>query len=106
MSSDSGPLVSIVIPIYNEEAILERALNELLREWRMLPLRFEIILAENGSQDRTVAITPPPPRNVASQSNAGPTPRKSTTIPRAETSAALSAASTPRARARVLSNEQ
>lgn len=56
MSPDNIPLVSIVIPIYNEEAILERALNELLREWRIRPLRFEIILAENGSQDRTVAI--------------------------------------------------
>ncbi len=56
MSSDLKPHVSIVIPIYNEEAILERAVHELRRELQLGELRMEVILAENGSQDRTAAI--------------------------------------------------
>lgn len=50
------PHISIVIPVYNEEAILHAAVVD-LRE-RLLPLdwHYEIILAENGSKDRTVEI--------------------------------------------------
>lgn len=50
------PKISIVIPIYNEEAILHAAVVD-LRE-RLAPLRwhYELILAENGSRDRTVSI--------------------------------------------------
>ena len=49
------PDVSIVIPIYNEEGILREAVTELLAG---LPgdLSFEIILAENGSKDRTAEL--------------------------------------------------
>ena len=49
------PDVSIVIPVYNEEGILREAVSELLDR---LPkdLAFEIILAENGSNDRTVEL--------------------------------------------------
>jgi glycosyltransferase involved in cell wall biosynthesis len=56
LSSDLTPHVSIVIPIYNEEAILERAVHELRRELQGGELRVELILAENGSRDRTAAI--------------------------------------------------
>lgn len=50
------PDISIVIPVYNEEAILHAAVVD-LRE-RLVPLAwsYEIILAENGSKDRTVEI--------------------------------------------------
>ena len=50
------PRISIIIPIYNEEAILHAAVVD-LRE-RLAPMRwtYEIILAENGSKDRTVEI--------------------------------------------------
>jgi glycosyltransferase involved in cell wall biosynthesis len=50
------PQISIVIPIYNEEGILHASVVD-LRE-RLSPLRwdYEVILAENGSKDRTVAI--------------------------------------------------
>jgi glycosyltransferase involved in cell wall biosynthesis len=50
------PHISIVIPIYNEEGILHAAVVD-LRE-RLAPLHwdYEVILAENGSKDRTVAI--------------------------------------------------
>ncbi len=48
--------VSIVIPVYNEEGILHAAIVDLHE--RLLPLgwRYEIVLAENGSRDRTKAV--------------------------------------------------
>jgi len=57
------PDVSIVIPVYNEEGILREAVTELLtgltelREALVAPaLAFEVIIAENGSQDRTAEL--------------------------------------------------
>jgi glycosyltransferase involved in cell wall biosynthesis len=49
------PDVSIVIPVYNEEGILREAVTELVAQ---LPpsLTFEVILAENGSSDRTAEL--------------------------------------------------
>ena len=49
------PDVSIVIPVYNEEGILREAVTELLAA---MPegSTFEVILAENGSSDRTVEL--------------------------------------------------
>jgi len=54
--TQNHPRISIVIPVYNEEGILHAAVVD-LRE-RLLPLswNYEVILAENGSRDRTVAI--------------------------------------------------
>jgi glycosyltransferase involved in cell wall biosynthesis len=56
MSAVESPHISIIIPIYNEEAILYSSVVG-LRE-RLLPLNwaYEIILAENGSRDGTVAL--------------------------------------------------
>jgi glycosyltransferase involved in cell wall biosynthesis len=56
MNDSSSPRISIVIPVYNEEAILHAAIVD-LRE-RLLPFdwSYEIIIAENGSRDRTVKI--------------------------------------------------
>jgi glycosyltransferase involved in cell wall biosynthesis len=58
-----SPDVSIVIPVYNEGGILREAVTELLtgldtvRAAIAAPeLRFEIILAENGSRDRTAEL--------------------------------------------------
>jgi glycosyltransferase AglD len=58
-----APDVSIVIPVYNEEGILREAVTELLdgldtvRAALHAPeLQFEIIIAENGSSDRTVEL--------------------------------------------------
>jgi hypothetical protein len=52
----SRRLVSIVIPVYNEEKILETAVNRLVGD--IEPYKndfdFEIILAENGSKDKTI----------------------------------------------------
>ncbi len=51
-----GPELSVVIPIYNEAAILEASVTELIAALEREQLEFEVVLAENGSRDRTVAL--------------------------------------------------
>ena len=58
-----APDVSIVIPVYNEEGILREAVTELLdglvgvrAALHAEDLQFEVIIAENGSRDRTVEL--------------------------------------------------
>jgi glycosyltransferase involved in cell wall biosynthesis len=48
---------SIVIPIYNEEEILEESLNNVLSMCQRTNIDFEIILSENGSTDNTKIIS-------------------------------------------------
>lgn len=57
------PDVSIVIPIYNEEKILRESVASLIDGLETVraalgapELRFEVLLAENGSSDRTVQL--------------------------------------------------
>ena len=52
----NAPRISIVIPVYNEEAILHAAVVDLRERLAPTGWTYEIILAENGSKDRTVAI--------------------------------------------------
>jgi len=52
----ADPHISIVIPIYNEQAILHAAVVDLRERLRPLGWSYEVILAENGSKDRTVEI--------------------------------------------------
>ncbi|MBI3074175.1 MAG: glycosyltransferase [Deltaproteobacteria bacterium] len=55
-ASLAAPRLSIVIPVYNEHAIMADAvagLREKLAEWGVT---YEIILSENGSRDETLAI--------------------------------------------------
>lgn len=59
----SAPDVSIVIPVYNEEGILREAVTELVEGWNVVraalqapDLTFEVIIAENGSRDRTAEL--------------------------------------------------
>ena len=52
----TAPRVSIIIPIYNEEAILHAAVVDLVDRLHELDWPYELILAENGSRDRTVEI--------------------------------------------------
>jgi glycosyltransferase involved in cell wall biosynthesis len=51
-----APEVSIVIPVYNEESIISSALNDLAVKLADVDWTYEIIVAENGSSDRTVEI--------------------------------------------------
>jgi glycosyltransferase involved in cell wall biosynthesis len=50
------PRISIVIPVYNEEAILHAAVVDLRERLRPYGWSYEIVLAENGSRDRTLEI--------------------------------------------------
>ena len=50
------PRVSIVIPVYNEEAILHAAVVDLRERLEPHRLDYEIVLAENGSRDATRAV--------------------------------------------------
>jgi glycosyltransferase involved in cell wall biosynthesis len=59
----SAPDVSIVIPVYNEEGILREAVTELVEGLDVVrtaldapELTFEVIIAENGSSDRTAEL--------------------------------------------------
>jgi len=55
-SSSDTPEVSVVIPIHNEEAILVDSVVELCAGLDALGVDYEIILAENGSRDRTAEL--------------------------------------------------
>src|SRR5688572_7937512 len=50
------PRISIVIPVYNEEGIIHSAIVDLRERLKPFGWTYEIILAENGSTDRTVEI--------------------------------------------------
>ena len=52
----AAPHVSIIIPVYNEERILATSIAELRERLRAFPWTYEILLAENGSRDRTVQL--------------------------------------------------
>jgi glycosyltransferase involved in cell wall biosynthesis len=54
--STSAPLLSVVIPVYNEEGILATSVVHLREALREQGWSFEIILAENGSKDRTARM--------------------------------------------------
>jgi glycosyltransferase involved in cell wall biosynthesis len=56
LKKKAHPEITIIIPIHNEEGILPSAVNDLLARLPDLNRSFEIILAENGSTDQTVAI--------------------------------------------------
>jgi glycosyltransferase involved in cell wall biosynthesis len=50
------PRLSVVIPVYNEEAILHSAVVDLAGRLDELKIPYEILIAENGSADGTVSI--------------------------------------------------
>jgi glycosyltransferase involved in cell wall biosynthesis len=55
-TGDAVPHVSIVIPVYNEEGILQGSVLELEKKLRSFGWSYELVLCENGSRDRTVEI--------------------------------------------------
>ena len=54
--ADERPLVSVVIPVYNEEGIVSASLADLIDKLSQVDFSYELIVAENGSRDRTVEI--------------------------------------------------
>lgn len=51
-----GPLLSVVIPVYNEQAIVREACEELMARLDERGWDYELVISENGSKDRTVEI--------------------------------------------------
>ncbi len=47
-------LVSVVLPMFNEESAIEKNLGALLSILRMLPCRWEVLLIDDGSTDNSV----------------------------------------------------
>jgi len=56
-ASGHGPGVSVIIPVYNEEAIIGRNVTRLVSYMSGLKLPYEIIISDNGSTDRTAEIS-------------------------------------------------
>jgi glycosyltransferase involved in cell wall biosynthesis len=56
MSPPDAPRLSILIPVYNEEPLLRAAAVDLRERLAPLGWSYEVILAENGSRDGTVAV--------------------------------------------------
>ncbi|MEO7331278.1 MAG: glycosyltransferase family 2 protein [Minicystis sp.] len=52
----NAPRISIVIPVYNEQAILHAAVIDLRERLEPFGWKYEILLAENGSRDETLVI--------------------------------------------------
>jgi glycosyltransferase involved in cell wall biosynthesis len=52
----TGPEFAVVIPVYNEEKILQSSMADLRQRLEQTGHSYEIILAENGSHDRTAEI--------------------------------------------------
>jgi glycosyltransferase involved in cell wall biosynthesis len=52
----ASPEVSVVIPIYNEEATIEWAVRGLCEKLRRIHLDFELVLSANGCVDRSVMV--------------------------------------------------
>ena len=50
------PHVSIVIPVYNEEGILQGSVLEVREKLKPFGFTYELLLCENGSRDRTMEI--------------------------------------------------
>jgi glycosyltransferase involved in cell wall biosynthesis len=47
------PMVSLIVPVFNEEEMLTAAMSEIIAGFASLAIPFEVILSENGSMDRT-----------------------------------------------------
>ncbi len=52
----STPLLSLIIPVHNEEHRLPKALGQLEDFLAQQPYSSEVLVVENGSSDRTVAV--------------------------------------------------
>ena len=56
LSSSSTLDLSVVVPLYNEEGSLPHLIDQVLATLRPLPLRFELVLVDDGSRDGTPAL--------------------------------------------------
>ena len=54
--SEQQPLLTIIIPAYNEEYRLPRSLEQIVAFIQAQPEAMEVLVVENGSRDRTTEI--------------------------------------------------
>lgn len=54
--SSETPLLSIIIPAYNEEQRLPRSLDQIVSWMQTVSYSVEVLVVENSSQDRTTAV--------------------------------------------------
>ena len=55
-SSPQQPLLSIIIPAYNEEQRLPGSMEQIIDWIQTVPYGVEIVIVENGSSDRTTEV--------------------------------------------------
>lgn len=55
-SESSGPYLSIVVPLFNEEESVENLLSSILEEGQKFDFEYEIIFFDDGSSDKTWEI--------------------------------------------------
>jgi glycosyltransferase involved in cell wall biosynthesis len=48
--------VSVILPVYNEEKVLKRSVESIKNVLEKMPNKYEIIISEDGSTDRTAEI--------------------------------------------------
>src|SRR4051812_27240010 len=51
-----SPGLSVLVPVHNEAATIERALGDMLQAVGRLGVPFEILVCENGSRDASLGI--------------------------------------------------
>jgi glycosyltransferase involved in cell wall biosynthesis len=56
IATDEYPTLSLIIPVHNEEEILEKQTRKLIEYTQQLTGKFEILFVENGSVDETLHI--------------------------------------------------
>ena len=56
MENQNNLELTILLPAYNEEENLEKCINETVKTVKALEKKFEIIILENGSKDKTFEI--------------------------------------------------
>jgi len=54
--NDNAPVLSVVIPVYNEEAVLPQLFERLYPALDALDRRYEVLFVNDGSRDRSVAL--------------------------------------------------
>jgi len=70
-----GCIISVFIPVYNEEEIIEDSLKKIIKEMKNIGRNFEIIVVNDGSTDRTYEIIESIPHVIA-RHYAGPSRRE------------------------------
>lgn len=55
-ATNRTPLISIVLPVFNEEAGIQETVDVLLHYVAARQERYELIFVDDGSQDETVQI--------------------------------------------------